>query len=108
MYAQYGYSEASHSEAKDRAVARIKTFADYATGQLAHSRYLIGDALSALDIYWVYFSQIMQTLPEAVCPMPGGLRKSYELGSAAADVVVPELIEQRNWILAEHRLPMNF
>ena len=108
MYAQYGYSQASHELARNRALDRIETFADYAREQLANSRYLIGNALSALDIYWVYFSQIMQTLPEEVCPMPRGLRQSYDLGSAACGVVVPELIEQRDWILAEYRLPMDF
>ena len=108
MYQQYGYDEDKHAEAKAKAVERINVFAAYATTQLAKSRYLIGERLCALDIYWVYFSQIMQTLPETVCPMPAGLRKSYDLASRACGVVVPELIEQRDWVRAEHRLLMDF
>ena len=29
----------------------------------AGSRYLVGDSLSAADVYWAYFSNMLQTLP---------------------------------------------
>ena len=105
MYTDYGFSEASHEQARARAVESIEAFGDHARGQLAKSRYLIGDALSALDVYWVYFSQLMKTLPEDVCATKAWLRQSYEAGSAICGVVVPELIEHRDWILAKHGLP---
>ena len=108
MYTDYGYSEVEHGKAKDSATAIMQGFAGFALEQLKKSPYLIGDKLSALDIYWLYFSQIMQTLPDETCPMPGMLRASYDGASEACGYVVPELIEQRNWILAHHpQLPLN-
>ena len=56
MYAQYGYSEKTHAEAKTAALERIVVFANHAKTQLNQSNFLIGDQLSALDIYWAYFS----------------------------------------------------
>ncbi len=110
MYAQYGYSERAREAATERAKTILKTFTDHARGQRdAGRRYLIGNALSALDIYWVYFSQIVRTLPEADCPMPKGLRKSYDIGSEVIGGCETFLIEQRDWIIAEHlQLPMEF
>jgi len=109
MFKQYGYSEEEQAKARLSAIRCMEGFSAFAKAQLASSAYLIGDKLSALDIYWLYFSQIMQTLSEDACPMPGMLRKSYDLASAACGVVIPELIEQRDWVLANHpRLPMSF
>ena len=41
--------------------------------------------------------------------MPKGLRKSYDLGSEVIGGCEDFLIEQRDWIIAEHlSLPMDF
>ena len=83
MYDQYGYSE----EAAALAVDRAKTVVDRLTVQLlaqreAGRRYIVGETLSAVDIYWVYFSQAVRTFSEAVCPDAGGyaarLRNGWE------------------------------
>ena len=110
MYDQYGYSEAARERATDKARGILARFADHVAAQQGSgSRYLIGDSLSALDVYWAYFSQILQTLPEAECPMPSGLRKAYDLSGDAIGEYDPYLIEQRNFILAEHlTLPLTF
>ena len=110
MYDQYGYSESAREAAAEKAKTILNMFTEHARGQRdAGRRYLIGDALSALDIYWVYFSQIVKTLPETDCPMPKGLRKSYDLGSEVIGGCEDFLIEQRDWIIAEHlSLPMDF
>ena len=109
MYDQYGYSE----EAAAQGIARAGVVLDRLTAQLlaqreAGRRYLVGEALSAVDIYWVYFSQAVGTFPEAVCPMPAGMRTVYEaVGNLLGDQD-PMLVEQRDWVLAEHGLPMDF
>lgn len=110
MYAQYGYSETAKDAALDKSRQIIDYFTRHVHAQRGQdSRYLIGTQLSALDVYWAYFSQILGTLSEAQCPMPAGLRKSYELGSSAVGGCDPLLIEQRDWIFANHlSLPMVF
>jgi len=110
MYAEYGYSEAARSRALDQARILLDTFAEHARAQrAAGSPYLIASALSALDVYWAYFSQILSTLPDGLCPMPAGLRKSYDLSGEALGGCDPILLEQRDWIFAQHlSLPMDF
>ena len=73
MFDQYGYSD----EGAAQGVGRARAVVDRLTVQLraqrdAGRRYIVGDALSAVDIYWVYFSQAVGTFSEAVCPMPKG------------------------------------
>ena len=109
MYDQYGYSE----EAAAGAVDRAKAVVDRLTAQLlaqreAGSRYVVGEALSAVDIYWVYFSQAVRTFSEAVCPMPAGMRRTYDAVGSMLGEVDPVLVEQRDWILQEHDLPLDF
>ncbi len=106
MYAQYGYSEPAREAARDKAIAILEMFTAHAHRQRDHgSRYLIGSALTAADVYWAYFSQILRTLPDEQCPMPAQLRKTYDLASAAVGGFDPLLIEQRDWIF-DHHLPL--
>ena len=107
MYGDYGYSE----EARETALAKVQEtmagFTEYAAA--ADERYLAGERLSALDIYWVYFSQIFKTLPEELSPTPSYLKKSYDMAGAAFGACNPALIERRDWILANHlQSPMEF
>lgn len=107
MYADYGYSEDSKQGALARARVILERFTEHALSQDAP--YLIGGQLSALDVYWVYFSQILQTLPEEECPTPAGLKKSYDLCGEAMGGCDESLIERRNWILDNHlSLPLEF
>lgn len=110
MYEDYGYSEAGRERALERARTVLERFTAHARQQReVGSRYLIGDCLSALDVYWVYFSQILSTLPEDQCPMPSSLRRAYDLSGEAIGGCDPLLLEQRQWILSEHLpLPMTF
>ncbi len=70
--------------------------------------YFIGDALSALDIYWTAFANLLDPLPKEQCPMPEALRPGF----TASDPVVkaaltPLLLEHRARIFREHfRNPM--
>ena len=109
MYDQYGYSEAAAARGIDRARAVL----DRLTVQLlaqrdAGRRYIVGDALSAVDVYWAYFSQAVGTFSESVCPMPKGMRTVYDAVGAMLGDRDPILVEQRDWVLAEHDLPLDF
>jgi len=110
MYGAYGYSEQARSAAQDKVTEILECFTAHAREQREQgSQYLIGNKCSALDVYWAYFSLIFKTLPEQDCPMPSGLRKSYEMGSDVVGGCDPLLIDQRDWIYANHLpLPMEF
>ena len=107
MYRDYGYSEQAKAEALVKARSVLVRFAAYM--QAGGGRYLSGSRLSAIDLYWVYFSNLLQTLPEKDCPMPGGLRRSYDTAADMLGPYAPILIEQRDFIITEHiALPMAF
>ena len=72
-------------------------------------RYLVGQGLSAPDLYWATFSNMVAPMPPARCPMPGKLREIYESSASLGIVVDPILIEHRDFIFEEHlALPMVF
>jgi hypothetical protein len=110
MYAQYGYSELAKSQALERARTALAFLTKKTRDQKnLNSPYLIGDHLTAVDIYWVYFSQLLRTLPQEQCPTPAPLRKAYDLGSDALGEFDEILIEYRDRTLANHLpLPMEF
>ena len=110
MYAQYGYSEAARDDALSKSKAIMAYFTDHVRTQLdAGSSYLIGSSLSALDVYWAYFSQLLRTLSDEQCPMPRGLRKSYDMSADVLGGVDPALITQRDYIFSKHlKLPLEF
>ena len=107
MYADYGYSE----KARDAALGRAKEVLDDFTTLVKDTKgeYLFGGKLSALDIYWVFFSNILKTFPEDICPMPSGLRKAYDFSGSALGDYDSVLIEHRDFIAERHiDLPMAF
>ncbi|NKB99251.1 MAG: hypothetical protein GKR90_12260 [Pseudomonadales bacterium] len=87
MFKDYGYSEAAKNQALDNASRVLERFAKFA--QVSGGEYLCGDRLSALDIYWVYFSNLLKTLTHEDCPMPRGLRKSYDLSAVYWASLIP-------------------
>jgi len=80
-----------------------------AAQQRAGRRYLIGQTLSALDIYWAAFAGAIDPLPPHLCPnMPEDMRQNYtdpELKAIGGDA----LFAHRDEIYREHlKLPMDF
>lgn len=59
--------------------------------------YFVGDCLSALDIYWTAFANLLDTLPKEQCPMSEALRPAF----IATEPVVKEALDP---LLLEHRL----
>lgn len=108
---RYGLSEAGRVAGAD---ARVNELLALLARQLheqraAGRRYLVGESLSALDIYWAAFSNLVQPLPHELCPMPAWLRPIYDSSSRPVDAPDPLLIEHRDRIWQEHLgLPMEF
>jgi hypothetical protein len=66
------------------------------------SRFLIGDRLSALDIYWAAFAALIQPLPDDLCRMSPGFRRMYTCTDpAVAGEASPQLLAHRDFIYHE-------
>ena len=108
---KYGYSPAT-AEVAPRRVARIlRTLSARLAEQQAQGRqYLIGDALSALDIYWSTFAVLVEPLPLDLCPMDAAFRASFvNTDPVVAEALSPQLLVHRDRIYHDHlRLPMDF
>jgi len=107
MFADYQFDP----DSLDRMKTRVEHFlVDLSAHIKAHdSDYLIGSQLSAADVYWAYFSNMLQPLPPEQNPMPDIVRKSWGVLAASIDGYDPVLIEQRDKIFARHlTLPLEF
>lgn len=108
MYDDYGFAGKDGEVALAEAKASFAIFERHAATRAGHD-YLIGDRLSALDIYWAYFSQLRKTLPEEVCDMRRGTRQAYDMAGQVLGPLDPALLERRDFIFREHiGLPLVF
>ncbi len=77
----------------------------------AGSRFLVGESLSAVDIYWACFSNLVVPLAPEQSPMPDTIRAAYGNwdsmdGSKPAD---PALLAHRDFVFQEYLgLPQDF
>ena len=74
------------------------------------SRFLIGNELTALDIYWAASAAMIQPLPPELCDMPRWLRVTYTANDPRVVAAVrPALLEHRDFIYREYlQLPLDF
>jgi glutathione S-transferase len=110
---KYGYSEQAVAAATGRIVEVLETIgAQLATQHARGSRYLIGDQLSALDIYWSTSCGFLDPMPEDRCPMWTDFRQPQFYGSVNSDIaaaLTDELRAHRDFIYDEHlQLPIVF
>ena len=115
MFRDYRYSAAAADAASAKMVEVLLQLEQQLERQLAaESRYLVGNRLSALDLYWACFSQTLDPLPHDVCPMPSGIRTAWEsvgaiLSQEAGYRLKACLVEHREFIFQEHiGLPLDF
>lgn len=111
MAHDYGYSPAEAEIAEARCVEVLALLSEQLRQQQARgSRYFFGDTVSALDLYWAAFSNMVQPLAEADCSMAAGTRAAYgQLPGAVAAAADPLLFQHRDWIWREViGLPMDF
>jgi glutathione S-transferase len=112
LAAKYQHQVPEEAEcASLRAAEIIECFAGQLERQRASgSRFLIGDELSALDIYWAAAAAMIQPLPPELCDMPRWLRVTYTANDPRVVAAVrPALLEHRDFIYREYlRLPLDF
>ncbi len=108
---KYGYSP----EAADRAAARVNEVTLVLATRLreqhtAGRRFLIGETMTAADIYWATFAAMLVPLPVEQCPMPDWLRPMYDVRTTPSEVTFdPILLDHRDFIYRDYlALPMDF
>jgi len=78
------------------------------SAQLARERsrgngYLLGASLTALDLYWAAFSNLLAPLSDEQSPLPAPVRAM--LGGAPPEVMAaldPALVAHRDFVFAKH------
>jgi glutathione S-transferase len=61
--------------------------------------FLVGDRLSALDLYWATFAVLVRPLPPDLCALPDWLRKTYTMEDRSMlDALDPSLLGHRDRI----------
>ena len=106
---KYGYNEKASAEAP-RKMAEVLAFIDrrLETQKQQGSRYLIGDALTAADIYWATLSISVVSPPPEIMPLTRqnkGMMKYFARNAeipAVADVLTPRIGEHQRYILTTY------
>ncbi len=107
---KYGYDPALVDASRARIVEILRALSELVQEQRRRgSRYLIGERLSALDIYWAAFCAIINPLPDELCPMAPQYRSAYtNRDPEIAAAVSPLLYEHRDFIYREYlELPVD-
>ncbi|MAG29987.1 MAG: hypothetical protein CL908_03720 [Deltaproteobacteria bacterium] len=107
---RYAWSHEAVARANGRILAILQLFSDQLASQRqAGSDYLVGEALSAVDIYWATFAAMLRPLPHELCPMPDMMRTVYaSLTREIEDALDAALIAHRDRIYDRHlQLPID-
>jgi glutathione S-transferase len=108
---QYGLSPEAAARAPIRTADILRALAGQLLAQKAlGSGYLVGDRLSAADLYWACFSQLIGPLPRDVNPIPDYVWSLYSTMPEAVEAALdPILFEHRNRIFERHiGLPLDY
>ncbi len=101
---KYGYSVEAAAAAVRRIVQVLNALDAQLSSQKAKGRkYLVGERLSALDIYWAACCGILAPLSPEKCPMADGFRGAY--GNSDPDIakaLSPALVAHRDFIYETH------
>ena len=109
MGGKYGYEEGAAKAAGERIASSLKALATQLKSQYARGvHYFAGDSLSALDIYWTAFANLLDPLPKEQCAMPDAYRPGFTVSDPVVKAALdPLLLEHRTRIFRAHfRDPM--
>ena len=107
----YGWSPAAVERANQRSVSILTFFSEQLAAQQAAGReYLVGEGLSAVDLYWAAFCALLRPLSPELCPMPDFLRAGYGATTPEIDAALDEkLLAHRDLVYKRHLpLPLDF
>lgn len=110
LASRYGCSPEGTERARQRTFEIVSLLAAQLRGERrAGRRYLLGDRLTALDVYWATFAVLIDPLPDELCPMDPTLRASYARCEPRVREAAAELLAHRDFVYREHLgLPLDF
>lgn len=109
MGAKYRYSAADARAAGARTARQLTALATQLKAQHARGRpFFVGETLSALDLYWVAFMNLLDLLPAPQCPVPDAMRPMFALHDETVRAALdPVLVAHRDRVFAGYfRNPM--
>jgi len=107
---KYGYSPGAAAAAPAKVAEVVRALAARLEAQRSRgSRFLIGDRLSALDVYWAAFAALIEPLPDNLCPMPSEFRRRYSCDDPLVRAATSsQLLAHRDFIYHEYlELPVD-
>jgi len=110
MGEKYGYAPDVAAAAPARVAQILTALNDQLDAQRTRgSRFLVGERLSALDIYWAAFAALIQPLPDELCRIPAGFRKIYVCTDPVVQAAASaQLLAHRDFIYHEYlELPVD-
>lgn len=107
----YALNEQTIALAPGRLVEILTILAERLHAQRkAGSAYLVGQGLTAADIYWACFACMIDPMPHEINPMPEQVRGAYKLTFPALEAAKDKILfEHRDFIYRTHlELPLRF
>ena len=102
---KYGYTPERAEAAKVHVLSLPRRFGDLAQASRARGhQYLLGEHLTALDIYAATAVGVLALLPEEQClGLPAALRRAFETGAPDVTAAVPVVLrEHRDLVYQRH------
>jgi len=107
---KYDYSAEGAEAAPTRVAEILTTLHRQLEAQRSRgSRFLVGNTLTAADLYWAVFAALISPLPDNLCQMPAGFRKMYDCtDSIVKGAASPQLFAHRDFIYNDYlELPVD-
>lgn len=104
-------SPVSNDYARRRVSAIIKSLARVLDRQTTEGKqYFMGDDLTAADIYWAAFSNLLVPMADDLCIMPDFVRDTGLIAQQHLETPLPQiLLDHRDYVVREHfRIPIAF
>jgi len=102
---KYGYTPEAGAHADARVGQLLKMLSERLKAQrVAGSDYLVGDGVTAADIYSATFMALLRPLPESVCTMKSSTRKAFELRGPHSDKALDETLLAHRAMMYERHL----
>jgi len=111
LASRYGYREQLLNTAPFEVARILEHLAAVLERQMGlGSAYFVGSSLSAVDVYWAIFSNMVAPLPPEQCAIPNWMREAWSnIGPVIAASLSPALIAHRDRIFEQYlELPLDF
>lgn len=101
---RYGYDPAAAAAAPQRVAEIVRAFARQLASQRERGRrYLVGESITALDVWWAAFAAMLEPLPQELCPMRPDTRAVYAVRDPVVRAAIdPALLAHRDFVYREH------